>query len=739
MGSLSLQRRRLWIFCLWAAISFVTILPCKPYAVEGARPSSENAEKAWSRIASQIDIFWKEREETPFSAKKSAWHIIAILKDFIARYPESPHVPEAYYYTGIAYKEAGFMPEAISHWRIVAKDFPNSKWADEALMEILAVYEEEGEIEKKKRLLREIVRQYPDTTSAEAAWISLALASLMQGKEIPFIEKEMKKLEQADPNIASKVPVFLELKARLSLLRGRKKEAIREWLHFLNLTTTKGKQALALYEIAEIYRSLGDFLSARKYYALCARDYPRSSYALFARFRLAQLHERELGIVPWARNMEKEVESSQWLYSEILKKFPRHPITQEVIYEFAKLKMRINDLAGALELVKSYFETNPEGVLSHLFIALSNEIQKRMKARLRSEETIKKALHACLELIEDGFLREKLPGYVETAKALWKNLIDIKMKKGDFDGAIEESNALVKKFGADDSVVKFSKKAKKEALEKKLKLYLAQKKYLELLNFFYENMDKLKGAFYWKHYQLVGKAWDELGMKSEAAFYYGRAFLSDGRVADNDTTIMDWVRALAAIKDTESLGRILRIYDQGDQGHKPSAEYYHYRSLYEQMRGKWDLAYENATKGLELSPEKKVVRRELLEDLIRSSWHLRLWDVAHNAFRDLEHFMGKEEKIIFLNEWGDIAFQLMDYEEALSCYNMVLAMEPGARDTQLKMAIVLFKQGRIEDAQGILKALSVDEDEFYATYSKALLEDSSFWRKIPREFKAGVR
>ena len=740
MIQVPVQKRPVWALCLFVSvIALAFMCPLAIGAKKSGRTPRVSADKAWAQIVPEINIFWKEREETPFAAKKTAWHIIAILKDFIVKYPESQHVPEAYYLTGIAYKEAGFIPEAISHWRIVAKEFSNSKWADEALMQILQVYDEQGEARKKRQLLKEIIRQYPDTTSAKAAWISLALESVIKGKNISFIEGEMKKLERADPNIASKVPVFLELKARLSLYKGRKKDAIEEWLHFLNLTTTKGKQALALYEIGEIYRSMGDFIRARKYYALCARDYPRTSYALFARFRLAQIHERELGIVPWAMNREKEEESSQWLYNEILKKFPRHPITQEVIYEFAKLKMRRHDLSGALRLIEFYFKTNPNGSRSHLFLTLSDEIQKRMRSKSESEKFLKKNLQACLELLKDSFLKDKLPGYSYTAKTLWMRLIEVKMNKGDFDGVIREANSLTQRFAHDNRLREFSHRVRKEALKKKFQLLIAQKNYMDLLNFFYNDLREFKDVLSWEHYLLVGRAWDSLGIESEAAFYYGRAFLSDGEGADNTTIIMDWARVLAAIKDADSLGRVLDKYDELDRGdHNKPVVYYHYRSLYGQMRGDWDMAYESATSGLEVA-KTKGERRSLLVDLIRSSSHLRLWDVAHNAYRELEGYMNEEERVSFLDEWGDIAFELEDYEEAFFLYNMVLSMRPEARDIQLKMAIALIKQGKQDEAQGLLKALSVDKDEFYASYSEALLGNISFWKKIPKEFKAEVR
>ena len=686
-------------------------------------------EQGWSQIYPEINMFWKEMEEAPFQAKKNAWRIIRLLKDFIVSYPDSSHIPEAYYLVGIAYKEVGFIPEAISHWRIVARGFPDSRWADEALMEIIIVYNERGDMEKKRRLLKEIIRQHYDTTSAKAAWIELAMESVIAGKNVDFIRREVKKLEDSDPELGAKVPIFYELKARIAQQEGKDRAAIDYWIHFLNLTPSRDKQALALYEIGEAYRRLGDLIKARKYYALCAKDFSRTSFSLFSRFRLAQTREVEKGLLPWASGERRDEESSMWLYQKILDTYPRHPITQEVIYEFARLKLRRRDPLGALDLVKFYLTTNPGGQLESKFLALSNDIQKDILIMVRDVDSMEKNLKACIGVVNDKRMVTVLPGFVDTTKRLWRQLINKYIDLNQYVTAIEEAVKMKNLFADDQESLKFSQVIRGMALGHYFQQLTSRKRPLELLDFFYSRQLLFQDVLSRVHYFYVAQAWDSLSCDSESSYYYGMAYGEPGTVPDDGKLLLAWGEKLALLGEKTSLERIISEYE-GIYEQPTDPGYFHLRFVYEKMMSNWEKAYNYAASGLDHARDPST-RRTLLEDLIEGSSHLGLWDVAHHAYDELEEHLTEKERAAFLESWADLAVQLGNCDEAIFLYNLLLTTASDNSPARLKMAICLLRQGKTSEAKTVLRILSVDKDGFISKTATALLDDELFWENVP--------
>lgn len=737
----------------------------------------QKAHEAWKKIVPTLNIYWKEVEERPFAAKKTAWQIIELLKRFIVDYPQANEVPEAYYIIGSAYKQVGFIPEALSHWRIVAKEFPESKWVDEALLQILLYYDETGQINKKHTFLQDIIRQYTDTTAAKAAWVALALDSLKNGKNVDFIEREVRRLEAADPNVFVKVPLYLELKARLASMKGDEKTAIDYWMHFLNLTVSREKQAAVLFEIGEAYRRLGDLLKARKYYALCARDYSKFSYALFSRFRLAQIREREKKITPWNRYKDYRDESSAMIYERILREFPRHSITQEVEFEYALLKFERGDLPGALELVKSFFKNSPNGALKDKFMELS----KKIKAGMIAEEEftrLRDNLTACLSVLAVRALKHAMPGFDDTAKALWKKIIEDLIRKGVYDQALLETKKLLEKFPSykdgrrmwqriiqclnekgnyiaaikeakaykdrfpsDEDVKKFSDSLRKEALNSYFKKLLKAERPLVVLDFFYSKGDLFNDILDRNHMVSVGMAWNELGCPDEAGLFMGKAFLNRGHTPSDYDLLLKWAQVTLETGDFNGLGQIISYLDRFPQG-KTDPRYLHIKVLYEQNKGNWDQAYNLSSQGLSNS-KKSDERKLMLQDFIKSSVHLGLWDVARDAFRELDPLLNDSERRNLMTQWADTAFDMGAYEEAFLFYNLLLELDPKQPEVKAKMAFCLLRQEKLDSASGVLKALSTEEGSLWGDAAKVILGNEEFWKKVPstikNEFKRGTQ
>ena len=486
---------------------------------------------------------------------------------------------------------------------------------------------------------------------------------------------------------------------------------------------------MALYEIGEAYRRLGHLIKARKYYALCAKDFSRTSFSLFSRFRLAQIREVEKGLLPWAPGERSNEESSMWLYQKILDTYPRHPITQEVIYEFARLKLRRRDPLGALDLVKLYLTTNPGGQLESRFLALSNDIQKDILIMVGDVDSMERNLEACIGVVNDKRMVTVLPGFVDTTKRLWRQLINKYMDLNQYVTAMEEAVKMKELFADDQELMKFSQDIRRGALGLYFQQLSSRKRPLELLDFFYSRQSLFKDVLSRVHYFYVAQAWDSLSCHSEASYYYGRAYSEPGTVPDDGKLLLAWGEKLALLEEKTSLGRIISEYE-GVYEQPTDPSYFHLGFVYEKMMSNWEKAYSYATSGLDHARDPST-RKTLLKDLIEGSSHLGLWDVARHAYDELEGHLTEEERAAFLESWADLAVKLENCDEAIYLYNLVLTMASDNSHARLKMAICLLRQGKNPEAKAVLRALSVDKDDLISKTATALLDHELFWENVP--------
>lgn len=91
------------------------------------------------------------------------------LVEFIRRYPNSVYVANAQYSLGNAYYALRDCKSAIVNYLVVVKSFAESPKAPEAMLNIASCQTELKEKLLAKRTLENIIKQYPDSPSAQTA------------------------------------------------------------------------------------------------------------------------------------------------------------------------------------------------------------------------------------------------------------------------------------------------------------------------------------------------------------------------------------------------------------------------------------------------------------------------------------------------------------------------------------------------------------------------------------------
>jgi len=693
-------------------------------------------QEAWENILPGIELFWKESEESQSIGKQAAWTIISDLKRFVQTYPDSPQAAEAYYVLGQAYAYVSFMPEALAHWRITAKKYPNTSWASDALMAILQYRERSGDTKKIRSFYREIIRQYPDTKAAKSAWIALAIDALNAG-QLELVAKETERLEKASPGLYVEIPRFLDLKARIKSMQGKEEEARKLWLHYLNIIRQPELKAVTLFSIAESFRKSGKPLAARKYYAIVARDYPTFPEALFARFRLAQMEEAEQKrLRTYVKNLKtfKPSPAVARLFSKIIEEYPRHPITQEVEIEFMSLRLKEKRYSDVLRLAEDFGQKNPGSPYTEKVLKFVSSAREQLESEFNDVSQLRNVVELGKELLKK---RERSttfsPIIIDTAKNIWIKLIARFLKEGEYEYGLNEFWGLLAGF---PDVIK-NKKIKD--LGTRLLLGFdakldATKNYVELLKYneaHESQIEKLKQPF---HFYYVGKAWAGIGCTEAADRAFYRAWENGTDQKHLPLLFVSWVENALNEGDVDYAVNLLKLFRASCPGQTDSAEALYMSAKVSAQRGLWPKAYDLASEAL-AKTNRSDLARPLRMLMFKAAVKLAEWDTAEMLWDEIAISVPKEKQEELLTFWGDEALGLEEPKEALRIYQRLSLLSPDRIPVSWRIAIARSRLGQ-KEAMEDWKALSQVDDPLWAKAAKAIISNEMFWSGPAASFRS---
>jgi len=689
---------------------------------------------AWASLRPTIELFWKESQDAPHQAKQDAWEIIALLKDFIHSYPESSHVAEAYYILGEAYAAVSYFPEAIAHWKIVTRDFPDTPWASQALTSIVLELEKKGESGRLRGFYKEIIKQYPDSSAAKAAWVSLAIDALSRGHQA-LVAKYVKQLESSDPEIHVTVPRFLDLKARLLSAMGQEAKARENWLQYLNLTHSREEKAGALFRIAESFRRERMFQKARKYYSIVKLDYRNLPEALFARFRLYQMDQkfRSLKTVHYA---DKERDDSDRIFlDEIIKKYPTHPLTQEVEYEAIYHRFRQGKYIEVLQQCSKFLNRMHDAPFAERVLKLAKLTKQALFSSnytLKGLEEIIKGLSQTEQSIQNSELRNLCR---EAREELWMRYIRRLAAKGEHEKSLMELWRFAKEFATSIHMPKLLELGRASLLSLDRRSLNAGT-HLELLNFHYDHQESIvRYLENPEHYLYIGRAWESLYCPEAAqrAYYHGLAL---NPKKDLKEKIL-FKLASAALKVDEIKGA------QGALSLLPEKSLEREEGLYLKARlsfgkGKYESSFEQAKKGLYLPVSNNGLKRKFMKLYFDSALKLGNWQQAQDLLFQWEEQLTKEELATLFRRLGDEAFRLGYKDVAYEAYNNLFSIDPDDEMASMRLALSALDTGRRDISQLQLQALTQADDPLLKKAASQLLENQKFWQGPARQFKKAV-
>ncbi len=94
---------------------------------------------------------------------------LAAMQKFVAKYPQGGYTANAEYWLGELYMVKKNYPEATTHFEKVTTLFPSSSKCSASLLKIGYAMAAEGRTQEAKERLRDVVKKYPDTNTAQLA------------------------------------------------------------------------------------------------------------------------------------------------------------------------------------------------------------------------------------------------------------------------------------------------------------------------------------------------------------------------------------------------------------------------------------------------------------------------------------------------------------------------------------------------------------------------------------------
>jgi tetratricopeptide (TPR) repeat protein len=682
-------------------------------------------DEAWQLIQSETEMLWSVDSRVEGSGGRQLWEVISALKHYIQNYPESSHIAEAYYLLGVAYSRAGYMPEAEAHWMITAKYYPETSWAGDALSMLARWLEESGDTKKLDAFYRELVKSFPRSNAALAMETVLGIEELEKGR-IDLARAVVRDVEKKRKDAGVTIPRLLDLKARIAEIEGRDKDARQLWIHYLNLVKAPEIRADILYRIAETYRKAGKPLDAHKYYALIKRDFPFMKEAQFARFRMAEIEERARGRMEGYvsgmgyRNLTK-IDN---LYTNIIRNYPEHPITMEVMTELMQIKLDEHRNLQALKLAREFSRKYRQG---SRFSKRVENMAKKAAAQLVADTDNTVSAQQAVEWCRQ-FIKKENNNRIEEIAAragisIWYRLLDMLLAAGDYFTLLESFREYEGVAGSDEPEVAKGRQIALAAVSRLGEELLESGKDMQLLNYYYHNrkfIDSLKSPGF---YLLVGRAWEKVGVPPAAMGFFYMEYQDRGESREGGAALMALATSAVSNHMPEQAENALLLYDRINRNAALSPAVSLVRARAAFARGKWLPAFnmakdalsgnETATAGAEIAFKAAVL-------LGRWEYVRRIWD------RFAERFQAGKE---LLRLWGDTALGLMEPEPALEAYGFLKELEPDDISTDWKIA-------RAQEIKGDIKGAE-DTGKGVAAVGKSIWSDAAGAENDYMEFVSG--
>lgn len=728
---------------------------------------SEDAAQVWTAMRLDMQTLVNRVARSSGSDKEAFQQLTSGLKQFIRSYPDAPEVAEAYYLLGEGYLNAGFESEGMANLQITAQKFPESPWAEEALLSMLRYVEKTGGKGKNEAFYRDLIKKYPNSKAGRIARIASGMERLAKGQKAK-VSLELENMEKDDSNLFLNVPMALDLKARILAMDGKEEDARALWLQYLNLASSKSAKTQTIFNIAESFFREKQWVQARKYYGLLVTSYPDARELSQARFRLLEIDEKAGKELSGLGAMPKEIspEKKEEILQAVLNGNAPLSLTQEAYLELLRMRLHNGRFLEFLTKAEEFERKWPNSSYMDELAALMKQAESIIPDQDLSAQDALDILSFGQGYLASHSKAQLLPSFLWITQGVWLKLIQNFLNSKDYESAIANASGLVS-FAKDPDTkqraVALEQEARlaqiaffmqnndyenaalraeeaarafsdtqtgqkslelgKKALNEFMTASLKQNQQLPALNFYYNHKEELAPLLTPSAVFQMGRLWLSIACPTAAQRAFFQAWLKNDRQLWPEL-FYEWVSVAIEQSENQEADALLSMFAR-QYPKELNGLYWLMKARAARIVQDWQDVSSAAQKALSMGVKDETEAKRLWFD---AAVNLENWPEAQAVWLGMEQGLEPNVKAGLLQSWGDAAILAGAFKEAVYPYKTLLDMKGDDPSALARNGVASYMIGDERNAVKYLEAARKDAG-LWGKMAAAILDTQTFLKE----------
>jgi len=282
------------------------------------------------------------------------WEKVQQLFRFLTiDYPQSSHLPDAYFEVANAYYQMRFYREALTYFGLFINRFADSPRVNDALYIKACILLKIGRLGEASDVYREL-GQIGDERDKLRGQAGLAHIDFANGKYHDALAVYLKILKKM-PSFYVDEPELLHNKGLANLRVGNAQEGRKDLLQYLNIAGDRASQPDTLYELAESYMADGYRQMARRFYEQVIEEGEKDERAVvLSRLRLAQEASPPPRTQPEDKKEKVVLPEGDKPFQDVLDLHYQDPSSQDARFEMVRRYWERKEYDQAYNMGKAY-------------------------------------------------------------------------------------------------------------------------------------------------------------------------------------------------------------------------------------------------------------------------------------------------------------------------------------------------------------------------------------------------
>ncbi|MBW2093042.1 MAG: tetratricopeptide repeat protein, partial [Deltaproteobacteria bacterium] len=315
--------------------------------------------------------------------------ITDVLREAITTYPESKLTPRGTVILGLVYLKMNYNNEAAGYFKIVIKDYPDTRYAVLASLHLGEAYLDLGEPDLAQDSLDTVMAFRPTGQSYLEVYYRLGQVHFQKGMYTKANEI-FKEILNRKEDFYLEYPEILYYMGE-GYFHSKRLDLARTYLyHLLNIYPDYQARDMAMARIGDAYKEEGRHQEAKKIYRITRNLYPDSTGAMISQLRLAEYGALRDTFDPETIFIELEEgarETTIRMYQKVVAEHKDSPLIQLALFKIGLAAYWQKDYKKALQNFKDVLEKFPNAsIIPDVRIVMSKTILAQIRNLYRQDK-----------------------------------------------------------------------------------------------------------------------------------------------------------------------------------------------------------------------------------------------------------------------------------------------------------------------------------------------------------------